>query len=259
MKNAPPTWLVIIGCLLSCVAYAGEQPELVMAPGMTIEANTDSGKLVIEAVDKLTRRYSWGSSGKIFTLLPRPMRWMGSKGASKGVGDQDTHAVLEEGQQHFYSESEALDWLRRQDERMHCVYTQDGLVVGWYETKAPPPQRVALIVDVWQIYIQGKKPNRMPGASDQRVRMSRATSLEPEVGKHNPAPPASIDGREYSGRAIDLMKEAKHSAADVEDVIKKATRVTRGEDFCYWGWKTRPMLNLSVCTDSSGKVLWVSR
>lgn len=57
-----------------------------MAPGMTIEANTDSGKIVIEAVDRLTRRYSWGSSSKVFTLWPRPKRWMGSKSAYKALG-----------------------------------------------------------------------------------------------------------------------------------------------------------------------------
>lgn len=258
MKIAPPTWLLVLGCLLSCVAYAGEQPELVMAPGVTIEANTDSGKIVIEAVDRLTRRYSWGSNSKIFKLNPRPKRWMGGKGAYRATGDQDTHAVLEEGQQHFYSESEVLTWLRQQDERMHWIYTQEGLVVGWYETNAPPPQRVALIVDVWQIYIQGKKPNRLPGASDQRVRVSRATSLEPEVGVLIPSPPTSIGGREYSGKAIDFMKEGNRSSVEVEEVIKRAKQAVRGERYCYWGWDARPPVKLSACTDLSGKVWWVS-
>jgi hypothetical protein len=252
------TWQLIVGCMLSSVAFAGDQPEFAMVPGMKIEANSPSGMLVIEAIDKVTRRYSWGSSSKAFTLLPRPKRWMGSKGVSKGVGDTDTHVVLEEGQQHFYSESEALTWIRQRDVRMHSAYTQNGLVVGWYETKAPPPQRVALIAEVWQIYIHGRKPNRLPGASDQRVRVSRPTSLEPEIGMQIPSPPMSIGGREYSGKAIDFMKEGNHSAVEVEEVIKQAKQVVLGNKYCYWGWNANPSISLSACTDSSGKVWWVS-
>jgi len=249
--------LVLFGCLLSCIACAAEQPELVMVPGMTIEATTPSGKIVIEAVDSITRRYSWGSHSKTFTLNPRPKRWMGSKGAYRAMGDRDTHVVLEEGQQHFYSESEAQAWLAQQDDRMKWTYTSRGLVVGWYETTIPPPQKHALIAEVWQFYIQGKKPKGMVGSSDERIRIGRTNSQEAEAGNFTAGSPAMIGNREFSGKAIDVMREFNLSAAEVEDVIARAKRVARGEYFCYWGWSLQPMVKLSACTDSSGKV-WVA-
>jgi hypothetical protein len=54
------------------------------------------------------------------------------------------------------------------------------------------------------------------------------------------------------------MKEGNHSAVEVEDVIKRAKQVVRGDRHCYWGWDARPPMELSACTDPSGKVWWVS-
>jgi hypothetical protein len=139
---------------------------------------------------------------------------------------------------------------------MRWSYTSDGLVVWWYKTKAPAPQRVALIAEVWQLYVQGGKPKGLKGASDERVRVSRPTSQEPEIGTQSPSRPAKIGNREFAGKAIDLMSEANHSAVEVEEVIARAKKVARGDYFCYWGWSLRPMIDFSACTDSSGRV-WV--
>lgn len=253
MDIAQSSRRVLLGCLLGSMAHAGEGPELALAPGTAIEALTPSGRIVIEAIDKVTRRYSWGSHSKTFELSPRPMRWMGSKGAYRPTGDRDTHVSLEEGQQHFYSEPEAYAWLAWLDQRMRWTYSSDGLVVGWYETKAPPPQRNALIAEVWQFYIRGKKPEGLKGSSDERIRITRTSPQEPAIGSQGSSQPARLGDREFSGKAIDLMKEFKISAVDVEDVIARAKKVPHGDFFCYVGWTLRPIIKLSVCTDSSGK------
>ncbi len=183
---------------------------------------------------------------------------MGSKGAYKAMGDQDTHVVLEEGQQHFYSEPEAYAWLAWQEQRMRWTYSSDGLVVGWYETKAPSPQREALIAEVWQFYIRGKKPEGMKGSSEERIRITRTSPQELEIGSQGSSHPVKIGSREFSGKAIDLMKEFKLSTVDVEDVIARAKKVAHGDYFCYSGWTLRPVVSLSVCTDPAGKAWLVT-
>ena len=83
-----------------------------------------------------------------------------------GGGDQVpsiTRAVLEEGQQHFSSADEAVAWLAGR--RSTCVWTGDGLVVGWSKNTA----RKQLNVEVWQIYINGAKPNNLAGAQDANI------------------------------------------------------------------------------------------
>jgi hypothetical protein len=79
------------------------------------------------------------------------------------------HAVLEEGQQHFSSMDEARDWLAKKDALMDYVWTQDGLVVGWEQKSRPGDGYLALNVEVWQIMINGEKPD-LPGASPENIR-----------------------------------------------------------------------------------------
>ncbi|HYF36284.1 MAG TPA: hypothetical protein VD994_13400 [Prosthecobacter sp.] len=86
----------------SCVGNApSAKPELVMTPGMVIEAETKEGRLRIAYVDTYTREYAWGATVKRFKHRPRRERWSGSLGMYRPEGDASMHAVLEEGQQHF--------------------------------------------------------------------------------------------------------------------------------------------------------------
>jgi hypothetical protein len=230
-----------------------------MTPGMVIEAKTHFGDIKIEANNKLTRTYSWNSVQKQFSLGARWQRWHGSKGIIRPSGDKDMHAVLEEGQQHFYSVEEALAWLAWQMERMKWVYTSDGLVVGWYEAKDKKSRDTALLVEVWQIYIQGKKPESLPGATDDKITITFNGSITyPEIGNVTPRAPEMIEGRWYTGMALDYMDQEKTSPDIVETVIKKANKRQKGEYFWYYGWGLDPsMPHLSVCTNTKGKVMLV--
>lgn len=152
--------------------------EFAMLPGETITATTDSGTVAIHADDRLKRSYSWAGATRSLTTWPRDERWYGSLGVYfPGPGrhwephNGITRAVVEEGQQHFSSVEEAIDWVHKREklESMAYVYTPAGLVVGWKTV----PDREQLHVDVWQLLINGKKPVDIPGASSTAIRVTR--------------------------------------------------------------------------------------
>jgi ankyrin repeat protein len=150
--------------------------EIVMSPGMVITATTPAGTIVVTAVDDLTRSYSWEGATRSVEMWPREERWYGSLGLYyPGPGDHwkahngITRGVLEEGQQHFKTVEEALQWIHSRT-WMPYVYRDDGLVVGWSKTL---PRR-QLNVEVWQILINGKKPHRLPGSQDSKIVVSHA-------------------------------------------------------------------------------------
>ncbi|MGI8924157.1 MAG: ankyrin repeat domain-containing protein [Fimbriimonadales bacterium] len=145
--------------------------ELVMSPGMTITATTSGGKMVITAIDEFTRTYTWEGATRSAELQPRTERWYGSLGAYfPGPGDHwknhngITRGVLEEGQRHVKTVAEALKWIREQSWQRH-VHRDDGLFVGWGKV----PERNQLNVEVWQIYVKGKKPTRLPGSNNKAI------------------------------------------------------------------------------------------
>src|SRR5581483_10354063 len=106
---------------------------------------------------------------------PRKERWDGSLGLWwPGPGDHwkehhgITRAVTEEGQQRFRSERDALRWIR-EGNGIPFVYRDDGLVVGWGKTL----ERRQLQVEVWQVFIQGRKPRRLPGSRNRAIKVDR--------------------------------------------------------------------------------------
>lgn len=169
MKDA---FLLLTLLLLGSCASAPKNPnpELVMTPGTTVEADTAQGVMQISYVDQYTRRYVWDRHDRTFRHQPRQKRWHGSLGMYRPHGDGTMHAVLEEGQQHFSSLKEARDWLAGKEKFMDHVWTQDGLVVGWKQQGRPEDGFLALHVAVWQIFVNGAKPN-LPGASPSRIRI----------------------------------------------------------------------------------------
>lgn len=145
--------------------------EVVMSPGMRITATTSVGKIAITAVDELTRSYTWDGATRAVEMSPQESRWYGSLGlVNPGAGEhwRDHHGitrcVTEEGQQHFKTVEEALKWIKACD---YCpfVYRGDGLMVGWDKTLP----RKQLDVEVWQILINGKKPQQLPGSQDDKI------------------------------------------------------------------------------------------
>ena len=210
----------VVGCLL--LGCSGEDlrkaNELVMCEGMEISVHTHD-PITITAINKIKRKYVTNNIDVTVNLIPREVRWYTSYGLYKPSGTRNLHMVLEEGQQHFYSEEGALHWLaiRAKKRESNLRYTSDGLVVAWEN-----PEGI-LLVDVWQIYIQGKKPRALPGSSDSVITVSVPSEQSDScvtVGEFTPSSPANIAGRLFSGRAIDLMKERGITAADVIGILE---------------------------------------
>ncbi|HEY1122418.1 MAG TPA: hypothetical protein VGE67_12490 [Haloferula sp.] len=176
-------------CLSACMELVSVVPdisrapteklELVMAEGDRITATTSAGTVEIVAGKGLERTYTWEGASRHAKLWPRTERWDGSMGAYfPGPGQHwkshhgVTRGVLEEGQQHFKRESEALAWLRRQSGYYATVYSKQGLVVTFDKS----PDRRQINVEVAQIFIDGKVPGSLPGASHGKLQFQRAAN-----------------------------------------------------------------------------------
>jgi hypothetical protein len=145
--------------------------EIVMTPGTSITASTPQGTITITAGKNLKRSYTWEGATRSVTMWPRQNRWYGSLGLYyPGPGEHwvkhngITRAVVEEGQQHFATEQQAIDWLHART-YLSYVWRTDGLVVGWSKT----PERRQLSVEVWQIIVDGKQPTQFPGSADAKI------------------------------------------------------------------------------------------
>src|SRR4051812_45046493 len=146
--------------------------EVAMSPETKIVATTPNGTMQIAAGKGLKRSFTWEGATRTVEMWPRGERWLGSLGlAFPGPGDHwqnhngITRGVIEEGQQHFKTTNDALQWIRQYQQYMPFVYRNDGLMVGWDKTL---PRR-QLNVNVWQIMIDGKKPTSLPGSEDDKI------------------------------------------------------------------------------------------
>ncbi len=156
--------------------------EVVMSPDSTIVATTNTGTISIKAGKGLKRSYTWDGATRSVEMWPRTERWYGSLGMyfpgpgnhwmpHKGI----SRAVVEEGQQHFKTVDEAMKWIAGPDQQWApLVYRNDGLAVGWRKELS----RSQLNVDVWQIFIDGKKPTALPGSLDDKIVVKESKKTE---------------------------------------------------------------------------------
>jgi hypothetical protein len=165
-------------------ALKGDPPvptinEIVMPQNATITATTDSGTIIIKSGRGLKRYYTWDGATRSVVMWPRTERWYGSFGiyypgpGSHWVSNHGiTRGVLEEGQRYFNTLEEAGVWLKK-EQWLPCVYNDSGLAVCFGKS----PGREQLNVDVWQIYIGGKKPAKLNGSRNSAITTSWDNSL----------------------------------------------------------------------------------
>ena len=163
-----------------------EAREMVMEEGMIIQAETKQGTIKIEAGKDLQRFYHWEGATRSVTLIARSKEWYKEKvlGAYyPGPGEHwDEHhgitrACLGEAHIKFASEQAFKAWLNSDDwSYMHIVYTRTGLAVGWYKNLP----RKSLNVDVFQVLIDGKIPQNLEGAQDDKITISSRHAVTPQ-------------------------------------------------------------------------------
>ncbi len=147
------------------------ETEIVMEPGTRITATTPNGTIVITAGKGLERSYTWENDTRSVKMMARKERWLGSRGLYfPGSGEHwrdhngITRGVLEEGQQHFMTDADALRWIADQKWQPY-VWRDDGLMVGWSKSH----ERNQLNVSVWQIIVAGKKPDKLNGSNNDKI------------------------------------------------------------------------------------------
>jgi hypothetical protein len=247
--------------LLSCSKQDDNKTtnEIVMTPGMIIKATNANGAITIEANQGTERTYKWNSEGVSVKLRKRDKRWNGSFGIYNPGGVGNIHTVVEEGQQHFSSEKEAIEWLSWQEKTMHYVYSSNGLVVGWYVTKDANSPLMALSVQVWQFYIQGQKPSQLSGACDDLVAVNYKGGEYPsgniKVGDFKPSSPITINNRSYSGKSVDMIHEKGIKPENVENCISKGNSEKQGAYIYYYNiTNNQPLWTM---LDNDGRVVLV--
>ncbi len=140
--------------------------------------------MTVTAGKGFERRYTWAGDTRTVMMYPRKKRWLGSLGmynpgyfeAGKVepwiYHDGIKRFVVEECQRHFTNTTEAVAWIKRTSTSFDNTYNDTGLVVGMQFDRQPPsPDGPAgtLCVDVWQIYIDGKKPQKLEGSKNQAI------------------------------------------------------------------------------------------
>ena len=160
--------------------------ETAMTEGMVITASTTSGNIVIQAGKGFERTYTWDNCTRSVTMYPREKRWFGGYGIYyPGEGNHwnncngITRGVLEEGQQHFDTIAQAIDFIKKFKipeqiknigiTRESTIYSNDGLLVSWSFI----PRRNSFNAEVWQILINNMKPTQLPGAQDGAITVTQ--------------------------------------------------------------------------------------
>lgn len=213
--------------------------EMVMCQGMSISIMNKTGSIRIEALDDLTRIFYWDGNIEQAKMVYRGERWFGKYGAYSAGGRSDVHIVVEEGQYHFCSQLEAEEWLKLQDPKKNYIYTKDGLVVGWYKeyNRIKDGFPDALLVDIVQIYIFGKKPINLANAQDSLFTVTYKNDYvdKIKISQFQPSIPKKIGKRMYSGMSIDIMEERGFKPDKVERCIAKGIILKEGDYISYIG------------------------
>jgi hypothetical protein len=160
-----------------------EASEMVMPPMSQITATTRVGTIAITAGVEFKRCYSWDEATGCLNLEPRNERWIGSLGAAsygtlqfwRDYNGID-RAVTDEGQHNFSTVDEFRDWLTTEFgtvviNLVSPVYRDDGLLVGWLNGAGLGGGGRGRTLMVWveQIYINGKKPTKLPGSQNDKI------------------------------------------------------------------------------------------
>lgn len=177
--------------------------EVVLKPGMVIVATNPNGTVTIKAGEGTTRIFSGKNWEKKRDLIPRANRWYGSLGLYDPATSWSPYGrlLVDEGRLYFSSISEALKYLYTQGDYFKYVYANSGLVFGYHiaslsdatestrravEKRYGPEKESTRSIELWQIYINGKRPTSIPGADDSAITVSGGDI--PETSTPYPAP-----------------------------------------------------------------------
>lgn len=174
--------LIISGCafLQSEQKYEVAQ-ETVLIPGMKLCATDKNFRICIVAGLNNKRTIIFDGKERTFDLVPRKTRWYGVLGLVSPQHPYDlfedaegiTMANIYEAQLHYVSKDAVLKSLRDpyKNQDAHVAYRDDGLLIRWKKTKMPDRQNIFSLA-VYQILINGEKPDSLPGSRNKDICVS---------------------------------------------------------------------------------------
>jgi hypothetical protein len=181
--------LMLIFALVACVeahSQCQEDSTILRAPGALLakrdllSIHCGKGDFTIDAVGILRRKYSW--HGGIHTVLLQEMshkrgseptevynaQWYPHLFGFTGNVVETTgmaHGLSSESTINFANEKMALDWLFIEPAGIPYVWRKDGLC-AWCDK-----QEHFVAVNVYQIYINGSKPSKLPGGDAESIKL----------------------------------------------------------------------------------------
>ena len=147
--------------------------DLVMTKGDRIRFTGDRGVMSIWAGSDLGRSYEWKGFNRDAFLEARTevvagvreVHFRGSTSWQSMPHDDTDSGEFREGRRKFTTMEEATGWLRLQSDNLPTVYRNDGLVVSC----GRDAKRRKIMVEVWQILVNGNKPTVLPGSDDSKI------------------------------------------------------------------------------------------
>jgi hypothetical protein len=171
-------WVVVPFALSGAARSLRPETETVMTPGMRVVATTPHGPLTISAGRGTRRSYSGSGWNKSLALIARTSRWYGSLGLYDPAESFSPYGRVlpEEGQMHFPSVAQTTGWLHELNVEAGTpadqpIYTNNGLVLCYSVDPIPGTGVPTVHVALWQVYIDGHRPNELPGANDSAIRV----------------------------------------------------------------------------------------
>jgi hypothetical protein len=169
-------------------------PEIVLSENTILNVSTTTGNLSIIAGVGFARQYRWDGCIVDANMAARVSRWQGDFGIYDPVGgkraqfkfmnpscSEKIHMPVSEGQMHFADVQIAEEWLRRKTK--DTVWTNNGIVVTSVASKGKSLgiSMRGLGVNVTMICINGSHPERLAGASDEKIELISHRSQHPTI------------------------------------------------------------------------------
>jgi hypothetical protein len=180
--------LLLLGC--EGTPWLQDHTETVLSPGTRIEATNANGTVIVTAGEGTRRTFEGDGWKKTIRMTARSERWFGSlglydPGTSAG---RATRVMAEEGRIYVDSADDALKYLYVGSTHYQPVYTNSGLVFSHSVAEPWDPETQPRVHDIqiWQIYVKGRRPTTMPGADDEAIRL--IGDEPPDTSEPHPAP-----------------------------------------------------------------------
>ena len=147
-----------------------------MPEGMSIVIKSDNGELLIKAGRKTNRSYTWNGETISADLIPRLERWYGALGLYhphlRPPHENVVHMIVQEYEKNFDSLDDALKWIKEHNDP-DCIYRDDGLFTR-FSRKESIDGKIVINILLIQILNDGKKPTKIPGSQNNKIRVYQA-------------------------------------------------------------------------------------